>query len=256
MTLNEPREGGRVDAHLLVTGAASGIGQAVARLAVEAGWDVTAVDRDAERLPPEWTGTAVLPQVCDVTDELGVGRAFDAAADHWGRAPTALVHAAGLYRIEPTTSLPLAEWREVLDVNATGSFVLARELARRTADAEESASIVLLTSIAHERGDTHEPAAHYSASKGAVVSLTRQLAVEWGHLGIRVNAVSPGVIDTPMLRLRDDPDRMAAHLRDGVPLARLGTADEVASACLFLAGDRSSYITGVVLPVDGGAHVA
>jgi 3-oxoacyl-[acyl-carrier protein] reductase len=115
---------------------------------------------------------------------------------------------------------------------------------------------VLLSSIAYSRGDTAEPAAHYAASKGAVVSLTRQLAVEWGTAGIRVNAVAPGVIATPMLRISDDPDRLATYLQTGVPLGRLGTAEEVAAACLFLLGDDAAYVSGAVLPVDGGAGAA
>jgi NAD(P)-dependent dehydrogenase (short-subunit alcohol dehydrogenase family) len=247
---------------LVVTGAASGIGGAVVRLALERGWAVAALDREPRRLQRTWGHSPVLTLAADVTDESAVAEAFVTAREHWGDEVTAVVHSAGLYQVEATVALSVSHWRQVLDVNATGSFLLARELGRRVGagvavePAGSRGSIVLLTSIAHERGDSHEPAAHYSASKGAVVSLTRQLAVEWGPTGIRVNAVSPGVIDTPMLRLRDDPARLDTHLRDGVPLGRLGLAEEVASACLFLVGDQATYITGAVLPVDGGAHVA
>ena len=193
---------------------------------------------------------------CDVTDDDAVAAAFDRIDAHWGEHPTGLVHSAGVYRIGAALELGGDEWRRVLDINATGAFLVCREFGSRAVRAGGPASAVLVSSIAYRRGDTAEPAAHYAASKGAVVSLTRQLAVEWGKAGVRVNAVAPGVIATPMLRVADDPDRLAALLRDGVPLGRLGTADEVAAVCLFLLGEDAAYVSGAVLPVDGGADAA
>lgn len=240
----------------MITGAASGIGAATVRQALDAGYAVAALDADLDRLADAWADTQVLPLGCDVTDPDAVAAAFGAAEAQWGAAATHLVHAAGVYRVAPATDLAAAQWRAVLEVNATGSFLVCQEFGRRAIRAGSTGSAVLLTSIAYQRGDTTEPAAHYAASKGAVVSLTRQLAVEWGKAGIRVNAVAPGVISTPMLRIADDPERLATYLRDGVPLGRLGTADEVAAACLFLLSDRAAYISGAVLPVDGGAGAA
>lgn len=241
---------------MLVTGAGSGIGAAVAEAALAGGHSVAVLDSDGERLGDRWGDEPVLLLGCDVTDPVDVGRAFDEIQSVWGSYANLLVHAAGVYRIAPSATLSAADWSAVLDINATGSFLVCREFGRRAITAEGAASAVLLTSIAHQRGDANEPAAHYAASKGAVVSLTRQLAVEWGAAGIRVNAVSPGVIDTPMLRLADDPDRLEEYLRTGVPLGRLGTAEDVAVACMFLVSDAAAYITGVVLPVDGGAGAA
>jgi NAD(P)-dependent dehydrogenase (short-subunit alcohol dehydrogenase family) len=163
------------------------------------------------------------------------------------------VAAAGVYRISPAFDISAAAFTDILNINVVGAFVAAREVARR---ARDGASIVLIASMAYEGGDTNEPAAHYTSSKGAVVSLTRQLAVEWAEMGIRVNAVSPGVIQTPMLRLVDDPVKAAAYLESGVPLKRFGTAHEVAQACMFLVSESSSYITGAILPVDGGATIS
>lgn len=241
---------------IVVSGAASGIGAATVRRALAAGHRVAGLDADAERLAQTYAGTGVLTAACDVTDAAAVAAAFDAAEESWGSPADGLVHAAGLYRITPATELGVLQWRTVLDVNVTGSFLVCQEFGRRVIAGGGPASIVLLTSIAHARGDAAEPAAHYAASKGAVVSLTRQLAVEWGKAGIRVNAVAPGVIATPMLRITDDPERLERYLREGVPLGRLGSADEVASACLFLLGDDAAYVSGAVLPVDGGAGVA
>jgi 3-oxoacyl-[acyl-carrier protein] reductase len=101
--------------------------------------------------------------------------------------------------------------------------------------------------------DAAEPSAHYNSSKAGVLALTRQMAVEWAPHGIRANAVCPGVIDTPMLRLMDDPATGRAYLDSGVPLHRLGTADEVAAVAVFLASSDASYLTGTAVTVDGGS---
>jgi NAD(P)-dependent dehydrogenase (short-subunit alcohol dehydrogenase family) len=131
--------------------------------------------------------------------------------------------------------------------------LVARAVARALIDAGCRGSIVNLASTAALRADAAEPAAHYNASKAGIVSLTQQLAVEWAPHGIRVNAVCPGVIDTPMLRMMDDREAGEAYLRGGVPLQRLGTPHEVASCVAFLASDQASYVTGAALIVDGGA---
>jgi NAD(P)-dependent dehydrogenase (short-subunit alcohol dehydrogenase family) len=141
----------------------------------------------------------------------------------------------------------------VLAINLRGTFLVARATARRLAAAEAPGAIVTLASTAAFGADVHEPSGAYSASKAAVLSLTRQMAVEWASLGIRVNAVCPGVIDTPMLRVMDDPAAGRAYLENAVPLARLGRADEVATAIAFLLSDDASYLTGAALPVEGGA---
>lgn len=252
-----PAPHGVTTKRLLVTGSGSGIGRATVRLAVARGWRVAALDRRPPTADADADPDGVLPVTADVTDETAVATAFSQIQAAWGMPPNAVVHAAGIYPTAPTTTLAVGDWDHVLTVNAKGSFLIAREAARRaapTAAGTQDLSIVLLTSIAYERGDQDEPAAHYNASKGAIVSLVRQLAVEWGPTGVRVNAVSPGVIRTPMLRLSGDPDRMRRYLHARVPLRRLGRADEVASACIYLAGDDASYITGAVLPVDGGAR--
>lgn len=238
------------DQRLVITGGASGIGRAAATLALSRGARVAVIDRESAigQVPADAISVSA-----DVTDETALGEAFRAATGAWGAAPTAVIHAAGVYRIHESSRLSLEQWDEVISVNLTGSMLVARAAHQALA---KGGAIVLLSSIAAERGDRSEPAAHYAASKGGVSALCRQLAVEWGPVGIRVNAVAPGVIDTPMLRLRDDPERMAAYLATGVPLGRLGRAEEVAEACLFLAGPSASYISGAVLAVDGGAGAA
>jgi 3-oxoacyl-[acyl-carrier protein] reductase len=155
--------------------------------------------------------------------------------------------------VQPTLELDAAGWDTVLAINLRGAFLVARGVARGLHGAP--GAIVNVASMATERGDAAEPAAHYTASKAGLLGLTRQLAVEWAP-AIRVNAVSPGVIDTPMLRLMDDPAGGAAYIRDRVPLRRLGDPAEVARAIVFLLSDDASYITGATVPVDGGVTVA
>lgn len=240
-------------ARLLVTGGGSGIGREACRAAAAAGLPVVALDRDPDglALTAEQTGAGTL--ACDVTDEAAVAAALDRAAELLGGPPDGLVSAAGVYRIRPALEIDAEAFTDVLRINTVGSFLVARETARRLVQAGRPGAMVLLASIAHESGDLREPAAHYAASKGAVVSLVRQLAVEWAPHGIRVNAVSPGVIRTPMLRLTGDPQAARAYLDSAVPLRRLGEPEEIAAACLYLLGDGASYVTGTVLTVDGGS---
>jgi NAD(P)-dependent dehydrogenase (short-subunit alcohol dehydrogenase family) len=235
---------------IIVTGAGAGIGLATVLRALSQGALVAGIDRQVGDSPehPQFTFHSA-----DVSDAEQIGQAIQAIADEWGAAPTALVHCAGIYRIAPSEEVPVAEWDLVQAVNTRGTFLAARATAQQMLKAEPpvAGSIVLLTSVAYGRGDAFEPSASYAASKGAVVSLARQFAAEWGPRGIRTNAVAPGVIDTAMTTVTNHPEQAAA-LVAGLPLKRLGTADEVAAACLFLAGAQASYINGVVLPVDGG----
>jgi NAD(P)-dependent dehydrogenase (short-subunit alcohol dehydrogenase family) len=226
----------------LVTGGLSGIGAATAQLLRAAGADVAVLDRDK--------GADV---VSDVRDAAAVDAAVAAAAELLGGPPDVLVASAGIYRIAPLLEIDTDEWDEVLDINLRGVFLTGRAVARSLVAAGAPGSIVNLASTAALVGDAAEPTAHYNASKAGVVALTRQMAVELAPLGIRVNCVCPGVIATPMLRLMDDPEAGERYLRDGVPLGRLGTADEVARVIAFLASDDAAYVTGAAVPIDGGS---
>lgn len=237
----------------LITGAASGIGFAVAKRARLEGAEVAACDHDVELLASAWGQQEVLQIPMDVTSPESVATGISIAMKTWDAPPTAIVHSAGIYHVAPTLELLADDWNLVISTNLTGALLVSQAAARAMTAADSSGSIVLISSIAAYRGDRDEPAAHYAASKGGVVALCRQLAAEWGSRGIRVNAVAPGVIDTPMLRIGDDVARMQDYLQDRVPLGRLGTADEVAGVCCFLAGPLASYISGAVIAVDGGA---
>lgn len=242
----------------LVTGGASGIGRASAALLVERGATVAVLDRDSEAVDRAKDGLgAATGAVADVRDGAAVASALGQAAEGLGGPPDLLVNAAGVYRVSDAADLDEAEWDEVVDTNLRGTFLIAREFVRSLRAAGSSrgsrrAAVVNLASTAALVADAGEPAAHYNASKAGVVALTKQMAVEWAVDGVRVNAVAPGVIDTPMLRLMDDPATGRAYLDARVPLGRLGLATEVAEVVAFLASDRASYVTGATVVVDGG----
>lgn len=254
----------------IVTGGRSGIGLACVRRLAAEGARVVVLDRRADA-PAHAAGTgpegghtaganapgasaagpcAALP--CDVRDPSAVAGAVSHAAGLLGGPADVLVNAAGVYRIAPLLDLAPEEWDDVLAVNLRGTFLAGRAVAAALIAAGLPGAIVNISSTAGLVADASEPSAHYNASKAGVLALTRQMAVEWAPHGIRANAVCPGVIDTPMLRLMDDPAAGAAYLAAGVPQGRLGTADEVAAVITFLASDDASYLTGAAVPVDGG----
>lgn len=231
------------DARLLVVGAGSGIGAATVALAAEAGARVAATV-----LPGETADGAAAALACDVTDAGAVAGAVAAAAEALGGIDGAIL-TAGVFDHRGIGETSGEDWRRVMAINLDGPFHLARavEPVFRAAGA---GSLVLFSSQLGLVG--HRRATAYAASKGGVVALARTLAVEFAAFGARVNALAPGPIETPMTAVaRADPER-AANLVAAVPLARFGTAEEVARAALFLASPAAAYVTGHVLVVDGG----
>lgn len=233
---------GLAGARAVVTGAASGIGRAVAARLTEAGAAVAGLDLQADD---------GIVQV-DVRDLASVDRAFAAACDTLGGAPTVLVQCAGVYRVGGIDELTVAEWQDTLDVNLLGVLLCARVAVAQARSAGHGLSIVNLASIAATSSDWEEPCAAYAASKAGVCALTRAMAGEWARHGVRVNAIAPGMIDTPMLRMMDDPVEGERAIRANVPLARLGRADEIAAVACFLASADASYVTGATVTADGG----
>lgn len=234
----------------LVTGGGSGIGLAAARRLRAEGAQVVLLDR-------RWQNGSFEPETARVTADVvsheEVARAVTQAAGLLGGPADVLVNAAGVYRVRPLLELNADEWDETLAINLRGSFLAGQAVAAALVDAGLPGAIVNVGSTAALVADPAEPTAHYNASKAGVLALTRQMAVEWAPHGIRANAVCPGVIDTPMLRLMDDPVAGRAYLESGVPLRRLGTADEAAAVIVFLASPDASYLTGAAVPVDGGS---
>lgn len=232
----------------VITGAGSGIGAVLARHAVKEGYRVAAWDVDgaAVRAVAQEIGEACVPEVVDITDEDAVTRAMAALP----AAPALVVNNAGVVRFGPLLELAAADWRGALEVNLTGTFLVARAAATRMIAESAGGAIVNISSI---NGLAAAPGAGaYTASKAAVVMLSEHMSLEWGGHGIRVNTVAPGLIDAGMSdAIYADPE--IRRLRSGrVPLGRLGTAEDVAATVLFLASDKAAYITGQTLAVDGG----
>ena len=224
-----------------MTGAASGIGRATARRFAAEGARVAALDLREPETPPNGLALA-----CDVADQGSVEQAVAAVKQRLG-AIHALAHFAGITRDALAHKMSLQQWDEVVRVNLTGSFIVAQAVAR---EMEDGGSIVL-TSSRSWLGNVGQ--ANYSASKGGVVSLARTLALELGKRRIRVNALAPGFIETPMTDVV--PDKVREKAVTAIPLGRIGQPEEIAAVALFFASDESSYVSGQTLLIDGGRSV-
>jgi NAD(P)-dependent dehydrogenase (short-subunit alcohol dehydrogenase family) len=229
-----------------VSGAAQGIGRRIAEVLNSLGFRLALLDQRPVTDVPD--ALFVAGDVASEADVSGFARAVD---DTFGRIDV-LVNNAGIASIRPTEETPADLWRRVLEVNLTGPFLLCRELGRMLV--QRRGSIVNIASIAGLQGVADRAA--YNASKHGLIGLTRTLAVEWGGRGVRVNAVCPGWVKTPM----DDASQGEGaygdtDITDHVPLGRFATPDDVAQAVAFLADpDRSGFVNGAALAVDGGWH--
>lgn len=240
----------------LVTGAASarGIGRATAALFAAHGARVAVVDLDAAAceaaaaaLGPEHRGYA-----CDVRDKArceAVAREAASDLDHLD----VLVNVAGVSRPGGIMDVAPADYDEVMDVNLRGTMYMS-QAAIPHFRARGRGSIICIASVAAQRGGGLFGGAHYAASKGGVLALAKAMARELAPEGIRVNAVAPSMIDTDIFAGLMSDERWEA-IRRTVPMGRIATPEEVAGPCLFLASDLSSYVTGAVIDVNGGAHI-
>lgn len=239
----------------LVTGAGRGIGLATARQFLAEGWRVALLDVDSALLETAVAAVArpdaTLALTCDVADEHAVSRSVAEVAARFGRID-ALVNNAGIAVFKPLLETTAEEWGRVLAVNLTGPFLLTVAAAPVMA-ATGGGAVVNITSISGLRASTLRVA--YGTSKAALAHLTKQAAVELASLGIRVNAVAPGPVDTAMAKSVHTPE-IRRDYHDAIPLGRYGLEGELADAIVFLCSDRASYITGQVLAVDGGFEAA
>lgn len=243
-------EAGRV---AVVTGAARGIGLAISRRFLDAGYRVAMLDIDAPALAgaAAETGRGVLPIVCDVSAPDQVKAAVAAIEAGFGRID-ALVNNAGIAVFKKLLDTTYDEWRRVLEVNLSGPFICT-QLCAPVMLKTGGGAVVNITSISGLRASSLRVA--YGTSKAGLDHLTKQQAVELGNLGIRVNAVAPGPVDTAMAKLVHTPD-IRADYHDAIPLNRYGTEDEIAQAAVFLCSEQASYINGQTLAVDGGFDAA
>ncbi len=251
---------GLADRCFIVTGAASGIGQACAARLLDEGSAVLGADVVGIDGPPAGDGRtprgAWSSSVVDVTDEASVRDMVTAAVALGGRVD-GLVNAAGVAGGGPVHTLAAEEWARVIGVNLTGTYLTAKhviaQMLHQAPRGGQRGAIVTVASIEGLEGTAG--GSSYSASKGGVVILTKNMAIDYAGMGIRVNAVCPGFIDTPMTRGIFGLPGMEAARRDVVAehkLHRMGRPEEIAGAAAFLLSDDASFITGHALPVDGG----
>lgn len=238
-----------------ITGAASGIGEAVARRCHAEGARLALVDRDAERLAAlaqSLSGDAehVMTRVVDISDETAVAASVDAFAEQHGRLDIAINCAGILGPTGPLHETDTAAYRALMAVNLDGMFHCLKHQLRHM-HAREQGSIVNIASAAGLVG--FPSAAAYTAAKHAVVGLTRTCAIDYAEQGIRVNAIAPGGIDTPLIRATTCATPEGQQMIESMhPMKRLGTPQEIANAAVFLASDEASFVTGSVMAVDGG----
>ncbi len=240
----------------LVTGGGSGIGRAIALAFAHAGAWVAVLDRDEMKAVGVAREIVALGQqsfavAADVSREDDVVRAVAATVNEFGGLDI-LVNSAGVAIRQPSVTLPLEAWDQVIAVNLTGTFLMARESARAMMPGGRGGSIINIASIMGSSGGGLYPNISYQTSKGGVVNMTRALAVEWAKDGIRVNAIAPTWVNTPFIDgLRAQPE-LLHRIADMTPMGRLAEPEEIAGAAVFLASAASSMVTGHILAVDGG----
>jgi NAD(P)-dependent dehydrogenase (short-subunit alcohol dehydrogenase family) len=240
----------------VVTGAGQGIGLACAEALAEAGARVVIADRDAEAAQSASAGLKkkgydIDIALLDVTDSRGVTELADELASRHGKVDI-LVNNAGIARSEtPAETVTDEHWLNVIDVNLNGTFWCCRAFGRHMLRAG-AGTIVNVGSMSGFIVNKPQEQCYYNASKAAVHHLTKSLAAEWGSRGVRVNAVAPTYIETPLNAFVKSNPRMYDAWIGGTPMARLGQVDEIASVVLFLASEAASLMTGSIVLVDGG----
>jgi 3-oxoacyl-[acyl-carrier protein] reductase len=252
--MNSPEQSDKV---AVITGGASGIGAAIARGLGSQRMRVVIADIDtqasartvAELVATRIEATAV---TIDVTSAGSIAAAFDEVQRAHGRCDV-LVNCAGIAKTYPFLEFPLDNWQRTLDVNLTGALLCSQHAARAMV-ARGWGRIVNIASVAGMRAVGVGRTA-YGTSKGALIALTRQIAVELAPNGVTVNAVCPGPVDTPLTKVLHS-DKFRDEYTRAIPMNRYGTPEEVAAVVGFLASDGAAYVTGAAIPVDGGFMAA
>lgn len=237
----------------LVTGAARGIGLAIARRLIAQGASVAVADRQGDELRSVVVqslpaSTCVL--VGDVSREAEAEALIDGALAAMGSLDILVNNAGILEPLAATVDQTLDDWQRVVDVNLRSVYLMSRAFGRHILGRSGRGAIVNISSIAGLQGFAASNA--YGVSKAGVVHMTKTMAVEWARRGVRVNCVAPGFIDTPMTHALFDQRGERDRLIKRIPMRRLGDADEIANTVAFLVSEGASYITGAIIPVDGG----
>lgn len=237
----------------VVVGGTSGIGRAIAHGFAQAGADVVPTSRRAEQVDAaareiEQFGRRSLRVTSDVSDIESLRRILSETVSTFGKVDI-LVNSAGRTKRAPTVDFPEDDWNAIIDTNLTGTLRACQVFGKHMLE-RESGSIINIASLSTFVALLEVAA--YSASKAAVGSLTKSLAVEWSSRGVRVNAIAPGVFRTALNHKLLDETERGREFRMRTPMRRFGNVDELAGAAIFLASDAASFVTGEILTVDGG----
>lgn len=242
-----------IDKVVLITGASRGIGKAVAERFAFEGAKLAIIDNDEKELQltnEEFRskGYVTLPLHADISDSASVELCIQETVRHYSRIDI-LINNAGIAWEEDFLQITDAHWRKMIDVNLNGMFYVAQRAARQMVE-QDAGIIINMSSTNGIAGEAKY--AHYNASKAGIILLTKTMAVELGQYQIRVNAVCPGYIQTPMSEAIDSPEFIAAYIRDKIPLGRVGKPQDIAGVFAFLASEDAAFITGETITVDGG----
>lgn len=241
----------------LITGCSTGLGVQMARALAQQGAKIAAVarrqnmlDEVAAQLQADF-GTEAVGISCDITDTESVDRTVAAVMQRFGRIDV-LINNAGTGAVAPAEEITDAQFENELNIDLFGSFRVARAVAKQAMLPAGYGRIINIASMYGLVGNKTAPCTPYHAAKGGVVNMTRALAAEWGDKGITVNAICPGYFYTPLTEETLNTEFFRNYAKQMIPLGRYGNAGELDTAALFLASPRSTYVNGVILPVDGG----
>lgn len=231
----------------LITGASGGVATALAAILRAEGWRLVLVGRDRNRLPP---GDGDLVVEADVSTEAGARAAFDAAKAAHDRAPDAVVNCAGAVLVAPIGRTSESQYRQCLSANLDTAFFVSRAYVADLQAEKRGGALVFFSSVAAGVGVGNHPA--IAAAKGGVEALTRALAADGAGLGLRVNAIAPGLMETPATAKFVSGDLARRAVSAQYPLGRYGAADDAAALAAFLVSPQAGWISGQVIAVDGG----
>ncbi len=241
----------------IVTGCSTGLGVQMAHALANQGCNIVAIARRFDKLEQvcreitEQHGVKTLPIKCDITDTNQVEETVRKAIDTFGGVQI-LVNNAGTGAVAHAENITDEQFKQEFDIDLFGTFKFARAVANQAMIPAHYGRIINISSMYGLVGNKVAGSAPYHAAKGGVVNLTRALAAEWGKYNITVNAICPGYFYSPLTRETLDSDFFQANAKTMIPLSRYGNEGELDTAALFLSSPASSYVTGVVLPVDGG----
>lgn len=241
----------------VVTGCSTGLGVQMAKALASQGAKIVAIarrqemiDATAKEIASEF-GVETLAVKCDITDTKAVEEAVQKIMDKFGRIDI-LINNAGTGAVAPAEDITDEQFYNELNIDLFGSFRMARAVAKKAMIPAKYGRIINIASMYGMVGNKVAPCSPYHAAKGGVVNMTRGLASEWGKYNITVNAICPGYFYTPLTKETLDSDFFQQNAQTMIPLSRYGNEGELDSAAIFLAAPASSYVTGVILPVDGG----